>query len=750
MAKNNGYKSQDVIIQGGNMATTGGCTGGTQVKVTYDNAALKRMTVTGSKTIRERCHQGQGPDTQWRQHHRPERPHHGAESPLVWGGDAIYMQGTNGGSSAMKKIWLDHIKISRVGRQFITTNKASTDSMTISNSDFDGNTDYSATCDGHHYWSFIFYGVTKFSMLNNYIHGTSGRSPKIGGDSAAKVVAHVANNFWGNNTGHSFEIGANAWVLAEGNYFSNTRMPLYTGTNGALYAASSNDECSSYLGRSCVANTLIDSGSFDSRNGETALKTIKGVSTFVNYKPDATETTSGSQQQQQQHKSNSRSRPSRMDRSSSQTARSSSLLRLAARRSSSHRRPAIRISSRRSKRVARSSRSSSRESWLCKRATWRRSGSRPRATLVLVSWTKMARVHLTLAAALALIADCASAFTIGSPEGLAAGTTGGAGNGVPDLERRVVTTSPRTSRLTFDFRGTEGPPRTGCRPDYTRECMAKNNGYKSQDVIIQGGNMATTGGCTGGTQVKVTYDNAALKRMTVTGSKTIRGIGKSGQGPDTQWRQHHRPERPHHGAESPLVWGGDAIYMQGTNGGSSAMKKIWLDHIKISRVGRQFITTNKASTDSMTISNSDFDGNTDYSATCDGHHYWSFIFYGVTKFSMLNNYIHGTSGRSPKIGGDSAAKVVAHVANNFWGNNTGHSFEIGANAWVLAEGNYFSNTKMPYTRATTELCTLQPTATSAPATWGVCAREIRSSIAAASSLVTAGPLLRRLRASLLL
>ncbi|KAG3081612.1 hypothetical protein PI125_g20116, partial [Phytophthora idaei] len=82
---------------------------------------------------------------------------------------------------------------------------------------------------------------------------------------------------------------------------------------------------------------------------------------------------------------------------------------------------------------------------------------------------------------------------------------------------------------TFDFRGTQGTTtETGCRPDYTRECMAKNNGYNSQDVIIQGGNMATIGGCTGGTQVKVTYDNAALKRMTVTGNKTIRGIGKSG------------------------------------------------------------------------------------------------------------------------------------------------------------------------------------------------------------------------------
>ncbi|KAG2774906.1 hypothetical protein PC116_g32031, partial [Phytophthora cactorum] len=286
--------------------------------------------------------------------------------------------------------------------------------------------------------------------------------------------------------------------------------------------------------------------------------------------------------------------------------------------------------------------------------------------------------------------------------------TGGAGGktvyptSTTELVNYLASSEPLVVVLnkTFDFRGTEGTTtETGCRPDYTRECMAKNNGYKSQDVIIQGGNMATTGGCTGGTQVKVTYDNAALKRMTVTGNKTIRGIGKSGvikgkgltlNGDKIIVQNVHITELNHH-----LVWGGDAIYMQGTNGGSSAMKKIWLDHIKISRVGRQFITTNKASTDSMTISNSDFDGNTDYSATCDGHHYWSFIFYGVTKFSMLNNYIHGTSGRSPKIGGDSAAKVVAHVANNFWGNNTGHSFEIGANAWVLAEGNYFSNTKMP-------------------------------------------------------
>ncbi|KAF4314726.1 hypothetical protein JM18_009909, partial [Phytophthora kernoviae] len=316
---------------------------------------------------------------------------------------------------------------------------------------------------------------------------------------------------------------------------------------------------------------------------------------------------------------------------------------------------------------------------------------------------------LAIATALTFVVKNTTAFTIGTPTGLAAGTTGG-GNGTvvyptttAELVKYLNASEPLVVVLnqTFDFRGTEGTTtEEGCRPDYTRECMAKNNGFKSQDVIIQGGNMETTGGCTGGTSVTVTYDNAPLKRMNVKGDKTIRGIGKKGviigkgltlNGDNIILQNIHITELNRH-----LVWGGDAIYMQGTDKGKTPMNKIWLDHIKVSRVGRQFLTTNKASASSMTISNSDFDGETDYSATCDGHHYWSFIFYGEnTRFSMLNNYIHATSGRSPKIGGDSAANVVAHVANNYWGNNSGHSFEIGINAWVLAEGNYFSNTRMP-------------------------------------------------------
>ncbi|KAL4162424.1 hypothetical protein PRNP1_003039 [Phytophthora ramorum] len=124
-------------------------------------------------------------------------------------------------------------------------------------------------------------------MLNNYVHSTSGRSPKIGGDSSANVVAHIANNYWADNSGHSFEIGVNAWVLAEGNYFQDTTLPLMTGSDGTLYAATATAECNSYLGRSCAANVVDNSGAFQSRNGATALSTAKSYSAISSYSPSA-------------------------------------------------------------------------------------------------------------------------------------------------------------------------------------------------------------------------------------------------------------------------------------------------------------------------------------------------------------------------------------------------------------------------------------------------------------------------------
>nr|ACR19251.1 pectate lyase [Phytophthora capsici] len=298
------------------------------------------------------------------------------------------------------------------------------------------------------------------------------------------------------------------------------------------------------------------------------------------------------------------------------------------------------------------------------------------------------------------------ALSTGTAPGLAAGTTGG-GNANPvyptslnELKNYLKDSQPRVIVLktTFDFRGTEGTvTENGCRPKSNRDCLAKNNGHKGQDVILQSGGMANTGGCVEGTSVKVTYDLAATKNpLVVTSNKTLRGLGTSGvikgkglwlQGDNIIIQNIHITQlNPH------LIWGGDAIYLQGLNSGKTAMQRVWLDHVKISNIGRQMIATNTASVKSMTISNCEFDGQTQYSATCDGNHYWTFLFLGTqTQVSLINNFVHNTSGRSPKVGGNS----VIHAANNYWYSNTGFSYDVVENGNVLLEGNYFESTADP-------------------------------------------------------
>jgi pectin lyase len=313
---------------------------------------------------------------------------------------------------------------------------------------------------------------------------------------------------------------------------------------------------------------------------------------------------------------------------------------------------------------------------------------------------------------LAVLTDAARAATA---PGLAAGVTGG-GDTTPvypttiaELQKYLKDSAPRVIVLnkTFDFRGSEGnKTEIGCRPDYTRACMAKRNGFKSQDVILQSGGMANTGGCSNGQEVTISYDVAATKNpMIVTSNKTLRGEGTKGvimgkgiwlSGDNIIVQNIHITNlNPH------LVWGGDAIYLQG-KGDRTAMEKVWIDHVKVSRVGRQMMTTNAAGVNSLTISNSEFDGQTEWSASCDGRHYWTFIIYGNIKMSLVNNYVHHTSGRSPKFSGETGKyNVVAHVANNYWFDNSGHSFEVSDSAFVLSEGNLFEKTVLPNEREPT-------------------------------------------------
>ena len=122
----------------------------------------------------------------------------------------------------------------------------------------------------------------KVTFKGNYLYKTSGRAPKVQGN----TYLHAVNNYWDDNSSHAFEIGSGGYVLAEGNYFSNVDTVLESSSfEGALFSSdSASSTCESYIGRSCVANvnggTLSGSSTDVLQNlkGET-LATASGAST---------------------------------------------------------------------------------------------------------------------------------------------------------------------------------------------------------------------------------------------------------------------------------------------------------------------------------------------------------------------------------------------------------------------------------------------------------------------------------------
>jgi pectin lyase len=61
--------------------------------------------------------------------------------------------------------------------------------VTVSNSYFDGVSDYSATCDGYHYWVIYLDGSSDLVTLKgNYIYHFSGRAPKVQGNTLLHAV----------------------------------------------------------------------------------------------------------------------------------------------------------------------------------------------------------------------------------------------------------------------------------------------------------------------------------------------------------------------------------------------------------------------------------------------------------------------------------------------------------------------------------------------------------------------------------
>ncbi|KAK4553685.1 hypothetical protein LTR86_009183 [Recurvomyces mirabilis] len=190
----------------------------------------------------------------------------------VWGGDAITLDGAD-------MVWIDHVKTSQIGRQHIVLGNGASNRVSITNNEIDGSSTWSATCDGHHYWAMYFTGSSDLVTLKgNYIHHTSGRSPKVGG--AGNTLLHAVNNYFYANSGHAFEVGTGGSVVAEGNVFQNVVNPIDSGTTGGQIftapSASANAACSASLGHTCQVNAFGSSGSFGSVGSTGFFPNFKG------------------------------------------------------------------------------------------------------------------------------------------------------------------------------------------------------------------------------------------------------------------------------------------------------------------------------------------------------------------------------------------------------------------------------------------------------------------------------------------
>ncbi|KAI9374132.1 pectin lyase A [Aspergillus egyptiacus] len=232
------------------------------VSVTYDNAGTLGITVNSDKTLL-----GQGDAGVIKG--KGLRIVSGASNIIiqniaitdinpkyVWGGDAITLNDCD-------LVWIDHVTTARIGRQHIVLGTQADNRVTISNCFIDGESDYSATCDGYHYWGIYLDGSNDMvTMKGNYVYHTSGRSPKVQGN----TLLHAVNNYWHDNTGHAFEIGSGAYVLAEGNVFQNVNVVAEDPIDGQVFTSpstSQNQACESYLGRACELNGFGSSGTFN-------------------------------------------------------------------------------------------------------------------------------------------------------------------------------------------------------------------------------------------------------------------------------------------------------------------------------------------------------------------------------------------------------------------------------------------------------------------------------------------------------
>ncbi|KAL9949472.1 hypothetical protein D7B24_004454 [Verticillium nonalfalfae] len=302
-------------------------------------------------------------------------------------------------------------------------------------------------------------------------------------------------------------------------------------------------------------------------------------------------------------------------------------------------------------------------------------------------------MHLNYLLGAMVMATAATAQTVaGKAYGFATGVTGGgsakavAPTSASELAKLLADDVPRTIVInkTWDFTGSKA---TGSGCD-RKSCSAKNGGQLYLGTLSCGGsdNVAVS---------SIKYDKAGLEPLIVGSNKSIIGSGAgvlNGKGLQIKKNAKNviiqgfeiRNLNP------GIVWGGDAIDLKGGNDG------VWIDHMKISLVGRMFIVTHYDGS-RVTVSNSEFDGQTTTSASCNGDHYWTMMFYGKgDRVTLDRNYYHDVSGRAPKLGQDGTTGTF-QATNNYFKNMQGHAFDVYSGATALIEGNVFETVKNPFT-----------------------------------------------------
>ena len=297
-----------------------------------------------------------------------------------------------------------------------------------------------------------------------------------------------------------------------------------------------------------------------------------------------------------------------------------------------------------------------------------------------------------------------------SPIGFAAGVTGGAGGATvrvstaADLKRELCRSSngngctdnePRIIEVAsiIDMTNSEG---SATAPGCFATSVCTGSTYKSEITLMISASESSR--CAGKQTSNYTYKVAGVTAIQVGSNKTLIGVGANaglkGKGVMLKGGVSNIIIRnlSFTDINEGMIFVGDGLYI-------ASATKVWVDHNRFARIGRQFIVLGSgdatATTDNITISNNELDGQSAWSASCTGNHYWNMLVYGNGKITIADNYLHHFDGRAPRINSAGNGALV-HIVNNYFETGGWHALDYeGANTRVLMEGNYFKNVSVP-------------------------------------------------------